>query len=221
MTNLIEAMLEADACESEYQQATWSGRCAILKQFYTSKTPEIIRKAKRNSRVWGIDPYAFDWQFNQNEQALWGAIRRASLVIYPEFPVLDRFVDFGNPFLRIALEADSQRYHNRQKDIVRDSKLLDAGWKVFRTSYQESIAPFVPLGDIAEMIRSGRDQEASQAMHDWLLETSDGVVDAIDFLYFMSRGEREARMQKYPPYLPLAIRTLKKHRLVEFPFPTI
>jgi Protein of unknown function (DUF559) len=217
----LEEMLDLDNREAQYEQANRSERFALLQQHYRRALPDLMDQARHDLTVWAIEPYVFDWCFNPNEQAVWGSIRRNPMVMYPEFPVAGCFVDFGNPFLRIALEADGKAYDNRERDTARDRKLLGIGWKVFRVSYPETISPFVPLGDLAEMLRFGREEEASEAMNHWLLHTADGVVDAICFFYFMPEGQRLARIEKYPEYLPLAIRTLQAHRLVEFPLPSL
>jgi very-short-patch-repair endonuclease len=219
--DLLDEILDLDNREADYERATRSERYALLQEHYVEKHQEIMHQASLDAGVWAIEPYIFDWHFNPNEQGVWGSIRRNPMVMYPEFPVAGCFVDFGNPFLRIALEADGESYHDRERDTARDQKLLGIDWKVFRVSYRETISPFVPLGDIAEMLRFGREEEASAAMNHWLLHTADGVVDAICFFYFMPAGQRLARIEKYPEYLPLAIRTLKAHRLLEFPLPSV
>ena len=71
------------------------------------------------------------------------------------------------------------------------------------------------------MFKDGNEDEALEEMENWMLKTSDGVVDAIQFFYFMSPEEREQRMQKFPNYLSLAERTLKRHRYVDFALPAV
>jgi hypothetical protein len=54
-----------------------------------------------------------------------------------------------------------------------------------------------------------------------MLNTSDGVVDAIEFFYFMSHQQKTHLMEKYPDYVDLAERTLQKHRLINFSLPNL
>ena len=141
--------------------------------------------------------------------------------MYPEFPVLSYFVDFGNPFLKIAIEADSEKYHDKEKDMERDRKLSEIGWKTFRVSYKENFTPFKEFGEISEMISNGNEDEGFEEKTNWMLNTSDGVVDAIEFFYFMSDEQKSHLMEKFPNYVDLAEQTLKKHRLIDFPLPSL
>lgn len=195
-------------------------RRIVLRQYYMDAMPEIISLARQSLTTWaGI--YPFDWKFNANENSLWSSIRHRPMVMYPEFPVLNRFVDFGNPFLRIAIEADSKQFHDRKEDVGRDRMLLRVGWKTFRVTYEENTRDFAELSEIAELLDDEHDGEAMDKMEDWMLNTSDGVVDAIRFFYFMMREERDRRIKKYPDYYELAKETLRLHRYVDFELPEI
>jgi very-short-patch-repair endonuclease len=209
--------------ESRYEEATKAERWEILREHYTRELPNILREAERDLHMWAVPPYVFDWRFNRNEKAVWGDIRRReAMVMYPEFPALNYFVDFGHPYLRIAIEADSRKYHERQRDIERDRRLYEIGWKVFRSPYRENIdASFIEHGDIHEMMMEGSEEEASRELEHWLLNTSDGLVDAIYFFYFMSPDKRAAMMERYPDYLGLAKKSLRRHRNIDFPLPNV
>jgi very-short-patch-repair endonuclease len=217
--SLLEEVLCMPDLEAMYEKASGIERRAILRQHYMEAMPEIMHQAKQNLSVWAVEPYAFNWGFNKNEQSLWGSIRRNLMVMYPEFPVLGWFVDFGNPFLRIAIEADSKKFHNREKDVERDRKLLQINWKTFRVSYCENVE--TPFEELGERILDGHEDEASREMKHWLLDTSDGVVDAICFFYFMSEEQQSERTKRFPEYRPLAVETLQKHRYVDFALPEV
>jgi len=206
--------------ETEYEEAgPGFDRRLVIRRHYHDALPEIMSLAKTNLSMW-YSKYPFDWRFNKNEKSLWGSIVRRPMAMYPEFPVLNYFVDFGNPFLRIAIEADSKTFHDKRRDSERDRNLLQEGWKTFRVSYTENFEPFIELGEIAEMILNQDGEVAAEEMEKWMLNTSDGVVDAILFFYFMSAEERAKRMEKYPAHLSLAERTLELHRYVDFELPT-
>jgi very-short-patch-repair endonuclease len=208
--------------ETEYEEAAGDlERRLIIRRYYTDALLDIMNLAKKDLGV-RYCKYPFDWRFNKNEESLWGSIvRNPQMVMYPEFPVLDRFVDFGNPFLRTAIEADSKAFHDKEIDTERDRQLLDECWKTFRVSYEENMRTFRESGDISEMILDGHEIEALEELKNWMLNTSDGVVDAICFFYFMLPEERAQRMEKYPDYLPLAEETFKKHRYVDFELPNL
>jgi very-short-patch-repair endonuclease len=219
--NDILGQLNNDELEVEYLKAAPLKRREIGRRMYEQAEAEILDTARKSLFAWGVEPYVFDWAFNENEYALWRSIRQNKLVMYPEFPVKQYYLDFGNPYLKIALEADSKEFHDKAKDTRRDTELLGFGWKTFRVSYQENVAPFIQLGDIRKMISEGDQDSALKHLTFWLLETGDGVVDAIEFFYFMSDEEKRERMQIFPEYLELATSTLMKHRLVEFALPAV
>ena len=110
---------------------TLNERCDALLCFYRKAKAEIIAKPD----AWGIDPYEVRWSevFTPIEMAIWHEIRRAGLVFYPQLPVGAAFVDFGNPFHKIAIECDGKDYHlDKLKDKRRDEMLARRGWQVFR-----------------------------------------------------------------------------------------
>jgi len=53
------------------------------------------------------------------------------------------------------------------------------------------------------------------------MNTSDGVVEAIEFFYFMPAKEKARLIEKFPDYLDLATETLRRHRLISFALPTL
>jgi very-short-patch-repair endonuclease len=219
--NLFEHMSYMAELNAMYQKAAAGfDRRIVLRQYYMDAMPEIISLAQQSLTTWA-DIYPFDWKFNANERSLWSSIRHRPMVLYPEFPVLNRFVDFGNPFLGIAIEADSKQFHDRSADIKRDETFLRIGWKTFRVTYEENMKEFTELSGIAELQADEFDGEAMEKLEDWMLNTSDGVVDAIQFFYFMTDEARAGRMTRFPGYYGLAEDTLKKHRHVDFELPDI
>lgn len=67
------------------------------------------------------------------ESWLWGDIREANAVFYPQWPVAGVFVDFANPAAKVAIECDGAAYHqDKAKDEARDEMLWELGWSVYR-----------------------------------------------------------------------------------------
>jgi len=60
------------------------------------------------------------------------------IVLYPQFPIFNSFIDFANPYLKIGLELDGKDYHNLDKDYETDKKLSRFGWKIFRVTGKEA-----------------------------------------------------------------------------------
>lgn len=84
------------------------------------------------------DPYKFGFShggMTPIEEKLWHAIRMLGLEMYPQFPVGKYYLDFANPFHKIALEADGKA-HNLPEIIARDEQrtqeLEKAGWTIYR-----------------------------------------------------------------------------------------
>lgn len=98
-----------------------------------AKASVFINKSKKN--VWAIDPYAWNGLVYMTpiESALWCDIRQSDTVLYPQYPVLNFFVDFANPVAKVAVECDGRHYHiDKEKDAARDARLTELGWTVYR-----------------------------------------------------------------------------------------
>jgi hypothetical protein len=104
-----------------------------IRAFYREAMPDIVRAG---SNEWGFDPY--EWSIHgiihltPIEEWLWHDIRACNAVMYPQFPVLDYFVDFANPVAKVVIECDGAEFHDEAKDAVRDRNLLIDGWTVYR-----------------------------------------------------------------------------------------
>src|SRR3990167_9563123 len=101
-----------------------------IRKHYEILTPRIMA----NSLVrpsWWVTPYALigNWPniMSPIEFMAWQAIRGfGKIPLYPQYPVDKYFLDFGNPFLKIAVECDGKEFHQDiKKDIRRDEKIFD------------------------------------------------------------------------------------------------
>jgi len=113
-----------------------------IRQFYARNADSIMGEARNE---WAIDPYA--WapfiQMTPIEEWLWGDIRAANAVFYPQWPVGGMFVDFANPVARVAIECDGAAYHtDKEKDAARDAKLEALGWSVYRITGKQCRTEF-------------------------------------------------------------------------------
>lgn len=91
---------------------------------------------------WGIDPYAWDHdagiRMTYIEDWLWSDIRSVGAVLYPQYPVGRRFVDFGNPVARVAIECDGAKFHqDAEADAARQREIEALGWTVYRLTGRE------------------------------------------------------------------------------------
>jgi very-short-patch-repair endonuclease len=97
----------------------------------------LIRKAYEFYMPWmlkgRVNPYFLEWNWTPIEFDVWCDIRRIGLPFYPQVPVLNYFLDFGDPRTKIAIECDGKQWHtNKEKDRIRDEKISALGWQIFR-----------------------------------------------------------------------------------------
>lgn len=110
-----------------------------IRAFYRENEANILSAGPGQ---WGIDPYAWDFEAGVRmtpiEFALWGDIRSLSAILYPQYPVGRRFVDFGNPCARVAIECDGRAFHQDEKaDRQRQAEIESYGWTVYRFTGRE------------------------------------------------------------------------------------
>jgi very-short-patch-repair endonuclease len=201
---MIRSRLKIEFYDLEKITDKWG----YIRQAYMEFMPIIIDKAKKNKCI-GFNPYFIDWgqHFSPIEHMAWNSIRcLGRIVLYPQFPVFNYFIDFANPALRIGLELDGKDYHDEKKDLARDQMLADFGWKIFRVSGSECYTDFVNLDDLNE------DESLDEAQRDaeirkWLLNTCDGVINSLKMVYFEQHLDEK--------YLDIAYESLDKHRLAK------
>jgi very-short-patch-repair endonuclease len=150
------------------------------KKFYEENMPEIIDLARMS--MW-LTSYPLELKANKNEKGLWYSIRSHSTPFYPEFPVLNYFVDFANPYHKIILEADSAKYHDPEKDRERDKLLHAHGWTTFRVCYQATQENAGEEGDFWEKLGEN-DSDWESGLRHFFLFSSDGLLSAIDYVYY-------------------------------------
>lgn len=128
-------------------------RWRYIREYYAAVTPWILAGHRP-------DPYALIRPSHMTpiELRLWEEIRIHGLPFYPQYPVGRRFVDFGDPVYKMAIEADGAAFHSPEKDAEKNADLRAAGWSVIRLTgsriYQDN-----PLRDV--MIFYGRDRDGS------------------------------------------------------------
>lgn len=149
------------------------------------------------------DPYFMDWKFSPIETHVWNEIRTLGLPFYPQIPVLNYFIDFGCPFLKIGIECDGKAWHNAEEDAARDARLAEHGWMIFRIEGHECNRLIEPW-DIYE-----KDEKLEQ-IEKYFMTTSEGVLSAI---------RRKYLDQDTSKYEYLIESTLFEHRSTPETFP--
>jgi hypothetical protein len=179
----------------------------VLRYVYQQKHEEIIAASRRHIRG-TIDPYFVDWMRDASpiETRAWIDIRGLGTPLYPQFPLFNYFIDFANPYLKVGVELDGKDWHDPVKDRERDEFLESVGWHIYRITGKEA-HKIVEIPDSGERYKYD-DHEIDAILEDYFLNTSEGVIAAIDRVYFAGDNNGET--------IDLCMRTLDSHRLAAF-----
>lgn len=196
---LIESL---NSLELPSIQSTYFLTLQSLKKYYQTNEKEIIKYPYR----WFMS-YPMDWYsvLTPIEWRVWEVIRiTGRVILYPQYPVLNYYLDFANPGLKIAVEADGKDFHqDKEKDLRRDQELLSHGWRVFRISGSKINYNPEPLD--REMVF---EEEYKEYQNTWYKTTLEGFIYALRVIYFdRIKDDEEAYM---------AMEVLKNHRLANF-----
>jgi hypothetical protein len=181
----------------------------VIRAAYAAEMPAIMTVSQRYLRG-RIDPYFVAWDFTPIEEIAWQTIRYLGTPLYPQVPADRFFLDFANPYYKIGIELDGADYHDPQKDAARDCLLMAQGWRIFRIMGSETHTPY-ELPDTWE--EEPYDQQTIQAIHHWLFRTCDGVLTALDRVYFRHNPSLW-------PHYDLMLQSLDGHRYARFPLIT-
>lgn len=182
---------------------------AVIREVYEEMTPVILERAAQGY-LGQTNPYYVDWRkfMTPIEFDAWCSIRHKGIGLFPQYPALNYFLDFANPFLKVAVELDGKDWHDPAKDAKRDERLVADGWFIFRIPGRECYTNCPMLWDIEqdEYIDA---QERDDQLRQYFNTTSDGVFEAVTIAYFVKQGFRS-------PYFEYAMESLSRHRIVEF-----
>lgn len=166
-----------------------------ISEYYAEQTPYIIKRENR----WAY-PYGFDFdivkEMSPIERDLWMDIRcYGKLPMYPQYPALGYFLDFGNPRHKIGIECDGKEFHNPEKDRKRDLRLFEEGWKIYRLPGSDCVKP---IPDEYFNIHEYDDREKTDILRSFYENTGAGLVKALACYYLNCRDFdfelREAEM---------------------------
>lgn len=188
---------------------TYIDKLKALRLYYILNEEKIISCSKKCLYRW-YDSYTVDWSliFTPIEQFAWNSIRcKGRIVLYPQYPVLGYFIDFANPYLKIGLELDGKKYHNKDSDTKRDYELKQIGWRIYRVSGSE-----MNNNDYNDFSDFGSDEychdDKYTEIKNWIINTGDGVIEAIKQVHFYGRECYEDWFTK------LCYDTLETHCLI-------
>jgi hypothetical protein len=158
--------------------ASKSRRFQAIRQVYAVDHEQTMSACGRN--VWCCPYRGIDWTSAMTalENALWEAIRPCFFPLFPQYPVGRRFVDFGNPYYCVAVEADSIAHHDREADQARDAELAELGWRTYRVPsrclHQPAMWPLDP---------GMLEDEARAALAPFMRNSPEGLMHALWRVY--------------------------------------
>lgn len=156
-----------------------------IRKHYEYLTPLIMERSRKHPSGWA-SPYCaeVDWIkiFTPIEYDTWHSIRSIGRIpLYPQYPVLGFFLDFGNPFLKIGIECDGADFHlDKKKDNDRDYELKQHGWAIYRISGADCWrVPSVQYYDLIYHYKENR----LDILNDFYNTTIDGLLRALSIHY--------------------------------------
>jgi very-short-patch-repair endonuclease len=160
-----------------------------------------------------VSPYFYKWSMTPIEAAAWQALREHGLPLYPQCPVGDLFIDFGDPVQRIGLELDGKDFHDYERDKSRDIALWRVhGWRIIRIGgsacYEKSCGP--ADADFAD----GADRNTKEYLDDlgyWAENSAAGIIWSMAVSFYRHPATEQE--------LSVARWSLFCHRRVEFNLP--
>lgn len=155
-----------------------------IRAHYDRLTPMIMEQSQRLVYKW-VNPYSeytdFVSLFTPIERDMWNQIRAFGFApMYPQYPAGRFFLDFANPFIKIAIECDGKEFHQDvEKDYERDQWLLRNGWTVYRIEGKHCVKQ---LDDYPYIDQANPDYDEIQ--REFFEETAEGLVRAIGIIHF-------------------------------------
>lgn len=170
---------------------TLSERFARIRKHYEAELPRMQAEHARTGRV-HFDPYRLDFTSDMTpiEARAWADIRCAGLPFFPQLPVLGYFLDFADPFKKIAIECDGKQWHDAERDAKRDARVRAEGWTVYRIPGSMCTRTLRRPADLLiEKQEAGYSEDEALRLvrshaADWFAKTSEGIVEAIGITHY-------------------------------------
>tara|TARA_R110000868_G_C10934434_1_gene766598 strand:+ start:145 stop:660 length:516 start_codon:yes stop_codon:yes gene_type:complete len=109
-------------------------RWKIIRRYYKYVEPHILSGLAFCPYELGLGD-----KLTPIEISLWAELRGEGLPFYLQYPVGRRFVDFGDPVKKIAIEADGAAYHTPEGDRKKNEELQSHGWRVIRVKGRDAV----------------------------------------------------------------------------------
>lgn len=167
--------------------------------FLDYKKIRDVYKEKLASGELGIDPYFVTYTMTPIEENVWCHLRCGDMPFYFQFPVLNYFADFAAPSEKIIVECDGKQWHDKEKDQIRDNRLIADGWIVYRISGHECLT----VKPIPYEVENKNNCDTKF----WFMNTAEGICHAINAYHFKDEHSSFTNNN-----WTLILQTLNKHR---------
>lgn len=103
----------------------------MIAELYKRALPKMLGGVR-------MSPYSFHdngWfgDFTPIEDNVWSDIRYLGLPFFPQYPVLNYYIDFADPVKKIGIEVDGKKWHtDKQADNYRQKRIENEGWTIIR-----------------------------------------------------------------------------------------
>lgn len=98
--------------------------------------------------------------------------------MYPQYPILNYFVDFADPYRRVAIEVDGAKFHqDGEKELRRHKEIEADGWTLYHITGAEAfgnIDSFYALGNRIILDKDG--DEVSYEYEDDFINHRDNLL---------------------------------------------
>lgn len=173
-------------------------RFKVIRDYYRRELPAMLAEYEKTGCM-DFDPYELDFTGDMTpiENSVWYDIRTTPIQMYPQIPALNYFLDFANPFIKVAIECDGKEWHDPEKDAKRDARLIAEGWTIYRIPGSKCMRIRMTPAEKRQSLRddgySPNDAELAvrEYAKEWFLNTSQGIVAAIGVRHFAHESRYE------------------------------
>jgi very-short-patch-repair endonuclease len=166
-------------------------RFTRIREHYKRELPRMMAIYEETGRCY-FDPYRLDFTSDMTpiEYSVWCDIRGTGLPFYPQIPALNYFLDFADPFKKIAIECDGAQWHDAEKDAKREARLKEVGWTIYRIPGRVCKKLITdPELLLMEKEQAGYSEEEALRLiaphaREWYTTTSEGIVKAIGIVHY-------------------------------------
>lgn len=196
------------ALKDFHTRSNYFQQLSDLRKFYNINEQAII-SCTLNTNGWFSSNFVNWHEFmTPIEFAAWQSIRaKGRPILYPQYPALNYYLDFGDPAQKIGLELDGKKFHDRGKDLIRDNELRKEDWTIYRITGSEMMRNnYKDIYDVGEQDLDERDWNS---LKDWICGSGDGVIEAIKVVHFKGITGTEDNERFYN----LCVSSLETHQL--------